>query len=132
MTVVTTSSAAGWRLGAPRAYLAATELQPQMRDMLDILADPEIQSAAGARDVWQVVEQVSARDLGGAANSVRLRTFEAAGATIFCWLARKPGELARASSEPILQVGTQSSPARSRAGDRDLVQAVERWLASAA
>ena len=118
--------------GFGTAYLAATELQPQMRDVLDILADPEIQSAAGARDVWQVVEQVSARDLGGAASSVRLRTLEAAGATIFCWLARKSCELARASSEPILHAGAESSPDPSRAGDRDLVQAVERWLAASA
>ena len=116
--------------GFGTVYLAATELQPQMRDVLDILADPEIQSAAGARDAWQVVERISARDLGGAANSVKLRTLQAAGATILCWLARKSGELGRRSSEPIVRVGAEPRPDRSGPGDQDLVEAVERWLAA--
>src|SRR4030095_7040324 len=45
--------------GYGMAYVAATELQSHMREMLDLLSDREIQSAAGARDMWQVIALVS-------------------------------------------------------------------------
>jgi hypothetical protein len=122
--------------GYGMAYVAATELQSHMRDMLDLLSDREIQSAAGARDIWQVIDLVAARDLGGAANSVRLRALQSSGATILRWLAARAGGLARASAAPVLNLDERratrspgSSPAPS---DYDLVQAVDRWLAASA
>jgi hypothetical protein len=122
--------------GYGMAYVAATELQSHMRDMLDLLSDREIQSAAGARDIWQVIDLVAARDLGGAANSVRLRALQSSGATILRWLAARAGGLARASAAPVLKLDERratrspgSSPAPS---DYDLVQAVDRWLAASA
>jgi hypothetical protein len=122
--------------GYGMAYVAARELQSHMRDMLDLLSDREIQSAAGARDIWQVIDLVAARDLGGAANSVRLRALQSSGATILRWLAARAGGLARASAAPVLNLDERratrspgSSPAPS---DYDLVQAVDRWLAASA
>jgi hypothetical protein len=122
--------------GYGMAYVAATELQSHMRDMLDLLSDREIQSAAGARDIWQVIDLVAARDLGGAANSVRLRALQSSGATILRWLAARAGELARASGAPVLNLDEREatrSPGPSPApSDYDLVQAVDRWLAASA
>src|SRR4030095_2247574 len=83
------------------AYVAATELQSHMRDMLDLLSDREIQSAVGARDIWQVIEVIAARELGGAANTARLRTLQSSGATILRWLAARAGGLVRRYTAPL-------------------------------
>ena len=53
------------------------------------LSDQEILSAYGARDMWQVIDQVAA-ELGGATNSACYRTLGTSGATIVGWL--KTGE----------------------------------------
>jgi hypothetical protein len=122
--------------GYGMAYVAATELQSHMRDMLDILSDREIQSAEGARDVWQVIDLVAARDLGGAANTARLRALQSSGATILRWLAARAGGLARASTAPVLNPRerhpTRSSGVSPPPSDYDLVKAVERWFAASA
>jgi hypothetical protein len=122
--------------GNSMAYVAATQLQSHMRNMLDLVSDREIQSAAGARDIWQLIELVAARDLGGAANSARLRVLQSSGATILRWLAARAGGLVRASVEPVLNPRERSvirSPGACPApSDYDLVQAVERWLAASA
>ena len=122
--------------GYGMAYVAATELQSHMREMLDLLSDREIQSAAGARDIWQVIELVAARDLGGAANTPRLRALQSSGATILRWLAARAGGLARASTTPVLNPRerhpTRSPGASPAPSDHDLVRAVERWLAASA
>ena len=122
--------------GYGMGYVAATELQSHMRDTLDLLSDREIQSAAGARDMWQVIDLVAARDLGGAANSVRLRALQSSGATIMRWLAARAGGLARASAAPVLNLDERRatrSPGTSPApSDYDLVQAVNRWLTASA
>ncbi len=124
------------RHGDGMAYVAATELQSHMRDMLDLLSDREVQSAAGAGNMWQVIELVAARDLGGAANSARLRALESSGATILRWLAARAGGLARASATPVLNPRerpvTRSPGASLTPTDYDLVQAVDRWLAASA
>jgi hypothetical protein len=112
------------------AYLAATELQSQMRDALHLLADRGIQSASGARDVWQVIETVSARHLGGAADGARLRTLETSGATILRWLAAKAGDLSRASNAPVLDPAESRLTGDATPSGQDLIRAVERWLAA--
>ena len=68
------------------AYFAATEMQAQIRDIMRVLGDEEILSAYGARDLWQVVDQVATLELGGARNGVRQRTMATSGATIIRWL----------------------------------------------
>jgi hypothetical protein len=102
--------------------------------MMDVLSDRDIQSAFGARDMWQLIEVVASRYLGGAANSGRLRTLQASGAAVLRWLATRAGELSHVSSAPVLNVGdierhiTNSPGAPAPPTDYDLVQAAERWL----
>jgi len=88
---------------------AAERLSADVHRMFDILGDPELQRAYGARDAWQVIEQVSARDLGGARDVARHRTLSTAGSRILSWLAD------HANAESL---------------DADLVDAVEQWLAA--
>ena len=108
-----------------------------MRDMLDLLSDREIQSAAGARDIWQVIELVAARDLGGAANTARL-TSAAVLRRHDTALAGHPGgrtgeSVDGARPQSPASVTCARSPGASPApSDHDLVQAVERWLAASA
>jgi ATP-dependent Clp protease ATP-binding subunit ClpA len=70
-----------------------------------------VNSALGARDQWQVIDQVSAGELGGARNSTPNRTLAEAGGTILEWLARHAD-------------GATPDPT-----DKDLLNAVEQWLA---
>jgi ATP-dependent Clp protease ATP-binding subunit ClpA len=86
-----------------RALSAARELADK--------AGPLVDSAWAARDVWQVVDQISTLELGGAANSARHRTMAESGGAILEWLA------ARRSMQPA-------------SGDEDdLVNATQQWLA---
>ena len=86
--------------------------------------------------MWQVIELVATRDLGGAANTARLRTLQSSGATILRWLAARAGRFARASSASVLDLDeiahhvTRSPGGATPRSDYDLVQAVERWLAA--
>lgn len=120
------------------AYFAATELQQQIRDIIAILSDPEVKAAYGARDMWQVIDQVATLELGGARNSVRHRTIANSGAIIIRWLADNSRELAQPSSRPLLRVedlvpsdevtmstrGALDSPT-----NYDLIEACEQYLA---
>lgn len=92
---------------------AAQRLAADVRRLFDILGDPELQRAYGARDAWQVIDQVNARELGGVRNVARHRTLSTAGSRILGWLADHAGA----------QGGTGER-------DADLVDAVEQWLAA--
>src|SRR5207249_3525311 len=91
----------------------------------------------GARDMWQVIDQVAALELGGAKNSVRYRTMAASGAIIIAWLAKKSRQLASSTFEPILDIIEIQNPSPRSNGskatadptDYDLVNACEQWLA---
>ncbi len=72
--------------GYGMAYYAALELQEQIKFMIKLLGDKEIKSAYGARDMWQVIDQVAALELGGAKTSSRYRTLATCGAIITRWL----------------------------------------------
>lgn len=123
--------------GYGMAYFVATDLQAQIRDMIKLLSDPDIRNAYGARDMWQVIDQVAALELGGAKNSVRYRTMAASGTIIMAWLAKKGRELSNSSFGPILDVDDIRSPSPRPAGtkpntdptDFDLVNACDQWLA---
>lgn len=118
-------------------YFAATELQTQINEMIDLLGDEEVKSAYGARDMWGVVEQVSALELGGARDTIRYRTMASAGAIIIRWLANHARELADVGLGSILDVNELQRPRVRPLGtratvnpfDSDLVNACERWLA---
>jgi len=119
------------------AYFVATDLQKQIKDVIKLLSDPDIKNAYGARDMWQVIDQVAALELGGAKNSVRFRTMAAAGTIIFAWLAKHARELSNSSFGAILDVDEIRSPSPRPANtkattdptDFDLVNACDQWLA---
>jgi hypothetical protein len=107
------------RLGSGWTYFMATQLQTETNDVIKLLSEPGIISAIGARDMWEVVDEVAARELGGARNSIRYRTMAASGTTIIGWLAKN----ARALSSN--KLSHRLNP------DAELFQACEQWLAVA-
>jgi hypothetical protein len=123
--------------GAGIALFAALDLQKQVEMSIKLLSDPEIRSAYGARDLWQVIDQVATIDLGGAANASRLRTMATAGSTIISWLATNVSKLRPNVQRPILRIRKSASvPTRlkefqfsSRPSDSELANASEQWLA---
>ena len=123
--------------GFGATYFAATELQQQINEMMDLLSDDEVKLAYGARDMWGVVEQVSALELGGPRDSIRYRTMASAGAIVIRWLANQRNRLADVGSGNILDVNEILRPRVRPLGskptinpfDSDLINACERWLA---
>lgn len=118
------------------AHCMATELQKQVKDVLNLLSHPDILNAYGARDPWQVIDQVAATELDGARNSVKYRTMAASGAIIIAWLADHTRELL-APYGNILDMDEIRNPSPRPPGykptlhptDFDLVNACEQWLA---
>jgi hypothetical protein len=123
--------------GYGMAHFMATELQKLVKDSIKLLSDPDIKNAYGARDMWQVIDQVAALELGGSKNSIRYRTMAASGAIIIAWLAEKSRELSSTSFRPILDMDDIDNPSPRANGskattdpsDFDLVNACEQWLA---
>lgn len=123
--------------GYGMAYPFAVEIQKQIKEIIAILSDDEIKAAFGAKDIWQVIDQVAVLELGGARNSVRYRTMAASGATIFAWLAKKAQELSNSGFGSILNVDeirsatprSNGAKATTDPNDFDLVNACEQWLA---
>jgi hypothetical protein len=119
------------------AYFAATELQDTINQSIEILSDPEVKTSFGARDMFQVIDQVASLELGGARNSIRYRTMAQSGAVIIRWLANHAEQLAAAAGARILDVdeirsgalrAVRSKPTKDPS-DQDLVDACEQWLA---
>ena len=99
---------------------AVRQLAADANVLREVLRAPEILSAFGARDMWQVIDIVSRNELGGAANVARHRSLAQSGSGIFAWLARH----ARA-------LNGHSGRVRVRAlGDPSLVDAVQMWAAA--
>lgn len=69
--------------------LAAPQLIAHLREALEILDDPEILNAYGARDIWQLVDTLARLELGREFDVVRARTMAAAGTLIIGWLAEE-------------------------------------------
>jgi hypothetical protein len=118
------------------AFFAATELRGQVDQIVKLASDPEILRAYGARDMWQVVDQVATLELGGAANSARYRALASSGSTIIAWLAKNARKFSISARGPFLTLNSKSSrmgkldalTAKSPT-DSDLVAACEQWLA---
>ena len=89
----------------------------RLRALLDA---SDIQQAYGARDMWQVIDQVATNELGGAADVVRYRRRALAGSALLHWLAEHADAL-KTSSLP---------PAGLTVPDQALTDAVDAWLAS--
>jgi hypothetical protein len=119
------------------AWFAATELQNTINDIIALLSSPEVKMAFGARDMWQVIDQVATLELGGAKNSVQQRTLATSGSVIIRWLAERAQLLASPSTLTIIDLNQIRNPMPRSSGqksttnptDRDLVDACEQWLA---
>ena len=72
--------------GYGMAHFAAVELQSLIRTVKQMLSAPDVLSAFGVRDCWQLTERISALYLGGSVNSVRQRTMAQSGQRIIEWL----------------------------------------------
>jgi hypothetical protein len=121
--------------GGGMAFYAAVDIQKQIAFGLKLLSDTEITSAYGARDLWQVVDQVATIDLGGTANTNRYRTMAIAGATIMSWLAANSTKIQNKNTKsPLIKIRT-SRPRQNellkialKPTDDDLLNSCEQWL----
>lgn len=120
------------------AYFAATELQATILEFRDVLSDPEVKGSFGARDMWQVIDQVNVNYFGGPKNTQRYRTQARAGAVIIRWLANNHERLTSTYGTEVLSISTLNNPQLRQQGsdqptvtptDWDLVQSCEQWLA---
>jgi hypothetical protein len=120
---------------------AARDLQDQINKMIKLLDHPDIKNAYGAKDMWQVIDQVATLELGGARNSARYRTLATCGAIITKWLAQNVTKFNKATSiEPVIDVDLVLSKfppsagpkATSKPTDYDFVNACELWIADTA
>jgi hypothetical protein len=84
-------------------------LHAQLGAALAILSEREVLAAYGARDPWQLVDQLSRLELGGTRDVARHQTLAAAGAVILRWLAEDGGDVTD-----------------------DVIDAAQAWLAAAA
>jgi hypothetical protein len=124
------SSYGGGAVGAAKA------LRQQLSVIVDLLSDPEIQSAYGVQGVWQLVERVAVSDLGSARSTRRYRAMAESGEIILAWLAERSAPYWSSTGDALdmsVVSGRQTSLApRTKPSDYDLVAACERWLSVAA
>ncbi len=104
LTELTTSGAgAGARAEDLRAHLAARvdervvaltpTLHSQLGEALEVLDEPDIREPYGARDVWQLVENLARLELGTAVDVHRVQTLAASGSFILGWLAGEDADV---------------------------------------
>lgn len=124
--------------GYGMAHYAAREIQAQVKFTIDLLSDPEIRGCFGAKDMWQVIDQVATYNLGGAKTSSRYRTLATCGTIITAWLANHVNTINK-SAGPLLNIDQIANPdvsqnhkATLHPTDYDLVNACELWLADTA
>ncbi|HUR84752.1 MAG TPA: hypothetical protein VMY78_05360 [Solirubrobacteraceae bacterium] len=80
-------------------------MHAQLGDALAILSDPTVLEAYGARDTWQLVDQLSRLELGGTRGVVRHQALAATATVILGWLASDgdpPGEDVADAAESFL------------------------------
>lgn len=114
---------------------AAGELQQTILEFRDVLSDPELRGCVGARDMWQLIDQVNANYLGGLRNTHQHRTQARSSAVIIRWLANHSDRLSGRYGE-VINVNALTNPQISGSdqpmvtpNDWDLVQACHQWLA---
>jgi hypothetical protein len=124
--------------GYGMAYWVATELQQEIKNLIDLLNDSEILAAYGAKDMWQVIDQVATLELGGAKNSVKYRTMATSGAIIMAWLATNANKLSGTTYvDYLIRIEDIRNPPPLRSGQKatteprtwDLSNACDQWLA---
>ncbi len=117
------------------AYQFSKELKTLIIEYRDLLSDQEIRTSFGARDMWQVMDQVNANYLGGTRNSHRYRTQAKCGAIVIAWLAQNHQRLTNRLGE-VISTNALTNP-QLRGSDRpmeeptdwDLLQACEQLIA---
>lgn len=124
--------------GYGMAHFAGRELTQQINTIIKLLGDPEIKGSFGAKDMWQVVDQVATYDLGGAKTSSRYRTLASCGLIITAWLANNITRVVSPTA-PIIDMSQVRFPndgdghnPTTAPNDYDLVNACELWLADTA
>ncbi len=116
-------------------WFVASELQKDISNYVDLLSSPEIKHLYGARDMWQVIDQISTLEFGRPVNTIRARTMANAGATIIAWLEKKSDALSQVGSILLNPVEISNPPRRTASNaindpsDFDLLTACEQWLA---
>jgi hypothetical protein len=124
--------------GQGLAWFATQDLKPEIQQIIELLSDPEIQSAFEAKDPWQVIQKVAASELGAKPNVSRGHTRGESGAIIIRWLANRRARLLRPRSANILRhedicegrtAASQNKKPTVYPTDSDLVTACEQWLA---
>lgn len=104
--------------GFAMAHYAAVELQQTILQVRTMLSHPDVLSAYGVRDYFQLVERVARMYMNSDVNTMRQRVLAQSGSRIIQWLAEHSETLA---SPGLPEVGLFSDP--------DLASNVERWLA---
>jgi len=125
--------------GYGMAYHAALDLQSQIKFMMNLLGDKEVMGNYGARDMWQVVDQVATLELSGAKSASRYRTLATCGIIITAWLAKNADRIRRPGGA-IIDIDEVRQPTQRIKGtrathdptDADLVNACLLWLADTA
>ena len=80
-------------------------------------AIPRSSARYGARDMWQVVDQVATYDLGGAKTSSRYRTLATCGTIITAWLANNV-DADQPADRPVIDIDEVRNPPMSRRATR--------------
>jgi hypothetical protein len=118
-----------------KAGVTAIAIDKQLRMLIELLSDQEIQAAYSARDLWQVVDRVASLELGGSRSGVRYRTMAESGAVVFAWLASRPPDVWTGDADALdlnnVAAKRRSDNARTKPSDYDLVEACEQWLTNA-
>ena len=114
-------------------HFAAVALQTQIKSAIHLLSTPSLLDAFSARDIWQVIEIVSASELGGAHNPWRYRTMAISGGIMIGWLACR-AEMLTSAGPNLLDLsaidGPPSPSPLATPTDRDLVDACRSWIAA--
>lgn len=110
-------------------HFAASQLDEQVRTIMEILNLPQIQTAVGAEDPWEVVERVAEREIGSTPNVERYRGMAGAGRQILELLARHSRAWASDTGNPLFDEDEEPRGGDIRFADRvALIRAAREWL----
>ena len=118
-------------------WFAAQDFKPEVKQLMELLSDPELQIAFAAKSPWEVVHNVAASELGVWPNVERGHTRAQSGIIIMRWLSNRRARLLKPRAENILQhedicegrtAASMNKKATAYPTDADLVIACEQWF----
>jgi hypothetical protein len=118
-------------------WFAAKDFKLEIKHVIELLGDVELQSAFGAKDSWEVIHNVAAPELGARPNVTRAHTRAESGVILIRWLSNRRPRLLSPRSANILKhedicegrtAASQNKKVTVYPTDSDLVTACERWL----